>query len=70
MNAFSKAKTIISTAMQLLPNNNIPMISNAKTEAFTFGDATPITDGHDLSGYMECWFNGRWYEPQADLNGL
>ncbi len=24
----------------------------------------------DLSNYMECWFNGRWYEPKISLEGL
>ena len=54
----------------LRPHPNFPMHSNSRTEAFTFGDAIPITDGHDLSNYMECWFNGRWYEPQGQSTRL
>ena len=70
MKPFSIAKNILNNALNLRPHPNFPMHSNPKTEAFTFGDAIPITDGHDLSNYMECWFNGRWYEPQANLHGL
>ena len=70
MNPFSKAKSIASNALKLLPNPNVPMINGSKTEAFTFGDAVPGLDGHDLSNYLECWFNGRWYEPQVSLEGL
>lgn len=43
---------------------------SAKTEAFTFGDAVPVLDGRELADYMESWFNGRWYEPAVNLNGL
>ena len=32
-------------------------------EAFTFGDAMPVMDGRGILDYVECWMNGRWYEP-------
>ncbi|CAP02099.1 phage-related portal vertex protein (GPQ-like) [Acinetobacter baumannii SDF] len=41
-----------------------------RTEAFTFGDPVPVLSGGELSEYMECWFNGRWYEPAVSLAGL
>lgn len=44
--------------------------SHQAMHAFTFGDAEPVLNGHDLADYFECWFNGRWYEPQINLNGL
>lgn len=42
----------------------------APIEAFTFGDPTPVLDGRDLLDYLECWFNGRWYEPPINMDGL
>lgn len=57
MNPFSTAKSLINSALSYLPQpaqQNFPH----KTEAFSFGDAVPVLDGHDLSNYMECWFNG------------
>lgn len=69
MNPFSRAKNLMSFA-----KNQLPMLKNQsitqRTEAFTFGDATPVLSGNELSDYLECWFNGRWYEPQVDMQGL
>lgn len=39
-------------------------------EAFTFGDPAPVLDGSDMLDYLECWWNGRWYEPPLNLDGL
>ncbi len=39
-------------------------------QAFTFGDAVPVLDCRDLLGYVECWHNGRWYEPPVNRHGL
>ncbi|WP_312478002.1 phage portal protein [Stutzerimonas nitrititolerans] len=39
-------------------------------EAFTFGDPTPVLDGREIFDYLECWLNGRWYEPPLALDGL
>lgn len=39
-------------------------------EAFTFGDATPVLDTRGILDYLECWQNGRWYEPPVSLDGL
>lgn len=44
--------------------------SSNPIEAFTFGDPTPVLDGADLLDYLECWWNGRWYEPPINLDGL
>lgn len=44
--------------------------ATAPIEVFTFGDPTPVLDGSDLLDYLECWFNGRWYEPPINLDGL
>ncbi|KRA15344.1 phage portal protein [Lysobacter sp. Root604] len=42
----------------------------ARVEAFTFGDPTPVLDSRGLLDYVECWQNGRWYEPPISLDGL
>lgn len=37
--------------------------------AFTFGDPTPVLGGQ-IFDYLQCWYNGRWYEPPLSLEGL
>lgn len=39
-------------------------------EAFTFGDPAPVLDGREVFDYLECWFNGRYYDPPLSLDGL
>lgn len=39
-------------------------------ESFSFGDPTPVLDGSEILDYLECWLNGRWYEPPISLDGL
>jgi len=38
--------------------------------AFTFGEPVPVLDGREILDYLECWSNGRWYEPPINLDGL
>ncbi|QYX51496.1 phage portal protein [Pseudomonas sp. S07E 245] len=42
----------------------------AKAEAFTFGEPVPVLDGREVLDYLECYDNGRWYEPPVSLEGL
>lgn len=44
--------------------------ASAGTQVFSFGDPTPVLGGREVFDYLECWFNGRWYEPPLSLNGL
>lgn len=37
---------------------------------FSFGDPTPVLDSRGLFDYLECWRNGRHYEPPITLSGL
>lgn len=39
-------------------------------EAFTFGDPVPVLDKRELMDYIECWQNGRWYDPPISFDGL
>lgn len=53
--------------------DNLPAAEAAPApgmEAFTFGDPTPVLDGREVFDYLECWWNGRWYEPPLSLDGL
>ncbi|WP_296253258.1 phage portal protein [Pseudomonas sp. UBA4194] len=43
---------------------------NARAEAFTFGDPVPVLDGREILDYLECYLNGKWYEPPVSLEGL
>lgn len=42
----------------------------ARAEAFSFGDPTPVLDRREILDYIECWMNGRWYEPPVSWDGL
>jgi len=42
----------------------------ANVEAFTFGDPVPMLDRREILDYLECWRNGRWYEPPISFGGL
>lgn len=39
-------------------------------QAFAFGDPEPVIDRRDILGLLECWRNGRWYEPPISYSGL
>ena len=71
MNPFSTAKSIYDFARSQI--NQMPVVGekvSQRSEAFTFGDPVPVLDGRDISDYTECWYNGRWYEPQVSMVGL
>ncbi|MDZ4370107.1 MAG: phage portal protein [Phenylobacterium sp.] len=38
--------------------------------AFAFGDAERVMDRREILDHLECWSNGRWYEPPISMNGL
>src|SRR5690606_29596187 len=54
----------------LLMTTDIAAVPAQGFEAFTFGDPMPVLDGRELLDYLECWLNGRWYEPPLSLDGL
>lgn len=43
---------------------------SAEPMAFTFGDPEPVLDRREILDHIECWTNGRWYEPPVSLEGL
>lgn len=44
--------------------------TGAGTQVFSFGEPKPVLGGREVFDYLECWFNGRWYEPPLSLDGL
>lgn len=50
------------------PNNEI--IEQSQGEIFTFGDPEPVMDTRSFLDYLECAFNGSWYEPPVPLEAL
>ena len=45
-------------------------VSQASSQAFTFGDPVPVLDGREILDYCEAWLNGKWYEPPISWEGL
>jgi len=58
------ASTEASKGAIVATNDNSPTI-----EAFTFGEPEPVNRA-TLLDMLECWHNGRWYEPPISLQGL
>ncbi|MCI3908863.1 phage portal protein [Pseudomonas viridiflava] len=54
----------MSTAIQTVS------VPSAGVQAFSFGEPTPVLAGQEMFDYLECWFNGRWYEPPLSMDGL
>ncbi|AWH45414.1 phage portal protein [Stenotrophomonas sp. ZAC14A_NAIMI4_1] len=44
--------------------------SAGSATAFSFGEPSPVLESRGLFDYLECWRNGRYYEPPITLNGL
>jgi PBSX family phage portal protein len=38
--------------------------------AFTFGEPESVLSSREIFDYLECWHNGRWYEPPLSMDGL
>lgn len=39
-------------------------------DSFAFGDPEPVLNRREIIDMIECWHNGRWYEPPLPLDGL
>lgn len=57
---------------QLAKQTLLPATAPASTgtQVFSFGEPSPVLGGREVFDYLECWFNGRWYEPPLSLDGL
>lgn len=45
-------------------------MTERKPMAFTFGEPEPVLGSSALLDYLECWKNGKYYEPPISLDGL
>jgi PBSX family phage portal protein len=60
----SRAETASASAGAIVANDN------GALQTFSFGDPEPALGGRQLIDMLECWHNGRWYEPPLPLDGL
>ncbi|CAC9221790.1 Uncharacterised protein [Pseudomonas aeruginosa] len=60
----------VATTEQAREGELLVKDEGGKSMAFTFGDPVPVLDGREILDYLECWANGRWYEPPVSLDGL
>lgn len=44
--------------------------AKADVESFSIGDPEPVLGRRDLLGMLECWNNGRYYDPPVKLDAL
>lgn len=65
----SRTQQLTASAQPVIEGELLPA-AGGKMEAFTFGDPTPVLDERGILDYLECWVNGRWYEPPMSLDGL
>lgn len=61
----SRAETASASAGAIVANDN-----GGALQTFSFGDPEPALGGRQLIDMLECWHNGRWYEPPLPLDGL
>lgn len=47
-----------------------PAKPSTAVEAFTFGDPEPVNSRREVLDLLQCWHNGRWYEPPINIDGL
>lgn len=50
--------------------NNPVATSASRMEAFSFGDPTPVLNKSAILDYIECWKNGKYYNPPISFDGL
>lgn len=46
------------------------MTAKKQPMAFTFGEPEPVLSNSQIFDYLECWQNGKYYEPPLSLDGL
>src|SRR5450830_1800830 len=56
----------LSTAVAVAPPQELAQ----RLEQFSFGDPTRVMDGRELMDYIECWQNGKYFEPPVSFEGL
>lgn len=62
--------TLDQAGVMSAPTGELLANSNSRAEAFTFGEPVPVLDRREILDYLECYDNGRWFEPPVSLDGL
>ena len=57
----------MTTGSELAVNSTV---EQKGATAFTFGEPESVLSAHEFFDYLECWHNGRWYEPPLSMDGL
>jgi PBSX family phage portal protein len=70
MNERPSSNQQLPTTVQAASEGQVLPATGGQIEAFTFGDPTPVLDERGILDYLECWLNGRWYEPPMSFDGL
>ncbi|MEA1606167.1 phage portal protein [Pseudomonas spirodelae] len=60
----------MSTGKQVAAAAEAQAVSDHRAQAFTFGEPESVLSAREIFDYLECWHNGRWYEPPLSLDGL
>lgn len=60
-----QGETVAASSGAIVPAND-----NRGAQSFAFGDPEPVLDRRQLIDLLECYHNGRWYEPPIPLDGL
>lgn len=55
---------------QVIEGEVLPAAARPGGRSFSFGDPEPVMSRRELIDYLECWNNGRWYEPPIPLGAL
>lgn len=66
--AMSRAESASAAAGAIVPAGQAPTVPSG--DAFAFGDPEPVLNQRQIIDMLECWHNGRWYEPPVPLDGL
>ena len=61
----SRAESAAASAGAIVPAGD-----RGGVGAFAFGDPEPVLDRRELLDLLECYHNGRWYEPPVPVDGL
>jgi PBSX family phage portal protein len=70
MSSRRNRRQVQPAASQSIEGEHLAQAGGGQSMAFTFGDPVPVLDGKEILDYLECWSNGRWYEPPVSLDGL
>lgn len=71
----SRGETAQAASGAIAPTNEnhgaiVAANDNRGITSFAFGDPEPVLDRRQIMDLLECWHNGRWYEPPVPLDGL